>query len=187
MRLCRRLDEGEFDTRRAKGEGLPGGPPTVILSSCSLAALDDRDDRRSAGNGMGPGEGMAGGGGDRLERRRDGGSGGGGGGWSNYGAWRVVLLSPKQGSARSKYHGWRSGMHIVPKLEGACGQWVYMVTWVLVPANRASPAPGHVQVERACRQRSAPRADQSTSLVSTRPTIIPCIDPALWRGCLRSW
>lgn len=92
MRLCRRLDEGEFDTRRAKGEGLPGGPPTVILSSCSLAALDERDDRRSAGNGIGPGEGMAGGGGgDRLERRRI----GGGGGWSNVGpgAWFYYLPS----------------------------------------------------------------------------------------------
>jgi hypothetical protein len=53
------LDEGEFDTRRAKGEGLPGGPPTVILSSCSLAALEARDDRRSDAKGMGPGDDMA--------------------------------------------------------------------------------------------------------------------------------
>lgn len=63
-RLCRRLEEGEFETRRASGEGLPGGPPTAILSSCSLAALEERDDRRSAGNGMGPRDDMV----ERVER-----------------------------------------------------------------------------------------------------------------------
>jgi hypothetical protein len=65
MRLCRR-EEGEFDTRTARGEGLLGGPPTGILSSCSsahppqLALLEEREDRRSFGGGMGLGDDMAG-------------------------------------------------------------------------------------------------------------------------------
>jgi hypothetical protein len=65
LRLCRCFDEGEFETRNAKGEGLSGGPPTGILSSLSsgpaaqLALLEDeREDRRSFGGGMGLGDDM---------------------------------------------------------------------------------------------------------------------------------
>lgn len=65
IRLCRRFEEGEFDTRTARGEGLLGGPPTVILSSCSsgqpaqLGLLEEREERRSLGGGMGLGDDMA--------------------------------------------------------------------------------------------------------------------------------
>ena len=67
IRLSRFFEEGEFDTRTARGEGLLGGPPTVILSSFSsaqppqLALLEDREereDRRSLGGGMGLGDDM---------------------------------------------------------------------------------------------------------------------------------
>lgn len=63
VRLWRRFDEGELDARRAKGEGLPGGPPTVILSSLSgnkPSWLDALEFRRSFGGGMGLGDDMAG-------------------------------------------------------------------------------------------------------------------------------
>lgn len=62
MRLWRRLADGEFDARRASGEGLPGGPPTSILSSCSgtrPTLLDDRELRRSFGGGIGLGDDMS--------------------------------------------------------------------------------------------------------------------------------
>jgi hypothetical protein len=69
MRLRRRFEEGELEARRAKGEGLLGGPPTMRSSPgsaatssgvCSgrLALLDDaeaRELRRSLGGGMGDG------------------------------------------------------------------------------------------------------------------------------------
>jgi hypothetical protein len=73
VRLRRRFEEGELETRRAKGEGLLGGPPTIRSSpgaaatssgvwSGRLALLDDaaeaREFRRSLGGGMGDGADM---------------------------------------------------------------------------------------------------------------------------------
>jgi hypothetical protein len=71
MWLLRRLDEGELETRRAKGEGLPGGPPTIRSSPGSattsssvwmgmLALLEARELRLSFGGGMGDGDDMVG-------------------------------------------------------------------------------------------------------------------------------
>jgi hypothetical protein len=71
IRLRRRFEDGEFDTRRAKGEGLLGGPPTIRNSPgsaatssgvCSgrLALLEAREFRLSFGGGMGDGADMAG-------------------------------------------------------------------------------------------------------------------------------
>ena len=70
MRLRRRFEEGEFETRRAKGEGLFGGPPTMRNSPgsaatssgvCSgrLALLLARELRLSLGGGIGDGADMA--------------------------------------------------------------------------------------------------------------------------------
>lgn len=71
MRLRRRFEEGEFETRRAKGEGLLGGPPTIRSSPGSAATssgvcrgrlvlleLDARELRLSLGGGMGDGADM---------------------------------------------------------------------------------------------------------------------------------
>lgn len=71
MWLLRRLEDGEFETRSAKGEGLPGGPPTMRSSPGSaatssgvwtgmLALLEARELRLSLGGGMGDGDDMVG-------------------------------------------------------------------------------------------------------------------------------
>jgi hypothetical protein len=73
MRLRRRFEEGEFETRRANGEGVLGGPPTsnswpgsaatssaVCMGKLALLALDALEFRRLLGGGMGEGIDMFG-------------------------------------------------------------------------------------------------------------------------------
>lgn len=78
--LLRRFEDGELDTRRAKGEGLVGGPPTTRNSDGSDSAsaspgrppLDEaRELRLSLGGGMGDGDDMAAGGGATMRGRSE--------------------------------------------------------------------------------------------------------------------
>lgn len=59
-RVWRCFEEGEFDARNAKGEGLQGGPPTGKSPSAGASLLlDARELRRSFGGGIGLGDDMA--------------------------------------------------------------------------------------------------------------------------------